>query len=233
MASTATLCIDRRFHGPPDSGNGGYVAGLLAAQIAAPSCRVVLKLPPPLGQPLRIARDAASASLLIGDRVVAIAAAHDFALDVPPAPALDEARQAERGYAGFQRHDYPGCFVCGPGRAAGDGLRIFAGPLGAGRVATVWRPDDSLSDVAGQVAPEFVWAALDCPGYFAVAPVAGRALLGTLEAQILRPVAIGAPIIVSGWSIASEGRKHRVGTALHDAEGGLLAFALGTWISLR
>lgn len=238
MIQASHIIVDRRFHGPPDSGNGGYVAGLLAGALGGAPCRVMLKLPPPLERPLRIAFDGAGASLFCDDALVAIATTQDVRLDVPPAPSLDAARTAERHYAGFCGHIYPGCFVCGPERAAGDGLRIFAGPLDddPARVATVWEPDESLSDDDGQgaalVASPFIWAALDCPGYFAVEKAAGRALLGTLEAALVRPVPVGAPLIVTGWPIATEGRKHRVGTALHDADGGLLACAIGTWISL-
>ena len=32
-------------------------------------------------------------------------------------------------HAGLHDHRYPTCFVCGPERAQGDGLRIFTGPV--------------------------------------------------------------------------------------------------------
>jgi hypothetical protein len=35
-------------------------------------------------------------------------------------------------------------------------------------VAAPWVPDDTLADPdEGYVRPEFLWAALDCPGYYA------------------------------------------------------------------
>ena len=43
----------------------------------------------------------------------------------------------------------------------------------------------------------------------------------------------GKRVIVTGWAIASEGRKHRAGTALHDRNGELLAAATATWITLE
>ena len=43
----ATLSIDRRFCGPPGSGNGGYTAGRLAALIGDPA-EIMLRRPPPL-----------------------------------------------------------------------------------------------------------------------------------------------------------------------------------------
>ncbi len=50
---TATLTIAKRFHGPPASGNGGYVCGRLARFIPGPAV-VRLKAPPPLERPLTV-----------------------------------------------------------------------------------------------------------------------------------------------------------------------------------
>ncbi|TQV66702.1 hypothetical protein FKG94_26775 [Exilibacterium tricleocarpae] len=83
------------------------------------------------------------------------------------------------------------------------------------------------------VRPEFLWAALDCPGYFAVQARADLALLGRLAAVIGADVVPGEPLIVTGWPIAHDGRKHRAGTALFDAAGKLFARAEATWISLK
>ena len=44
--------IDPRFNGPPGSGNGGYACGLVAGLLGGPA-EVTLRLPPPLGTPLR------------------------------------------------------------------------------------------------------------------------------------------------------------------------------------
>ena len=48
-----SFTIERRFCGPPNSGNGGYVCGMLGKQIDGPS-EVMLRLPPPLETPLDI-----------------------------------------------------------------------------------------------------------------------------------------------------------------------------------
>ena len=42
-----SVVIEKRFCGPPNSGNGGYVCGLLAAHIEA-DAEVTLLAPPPL-----------------------------------------------------------------------------------------------------------------------------------------------------------------------------------------
>ena len=51
----ATLSIDRRFCGPPGSGNGGYTAGRLAALIGDPA-EITLRRPPPLETEMRVER---------------------------------------------------------------------------------------------------------------------------------------------------------------------------------
>ena len=48
----------------------------------------------------------------------------------------DEAVAASATYPGFSAHPFPTCFVCGPERAEGDGLRLFPGRLPDGRTAT-------------------------------------------------------------------------------------------------
>ena len=54
-----------------------------------------------------------------------------------------------------------------------------------------------------------------------------------MSAVIHRRVHVGEPLVVTGWPIDSEGRKHRVGSALHDAEGKLVAAAKATWITVN
>ena len=227
--------IERRFRGPPASGNGGYVAGLLAAALGGSNCVVTLKSPPPLERDLTLEADGASATLFDDETVVATAAWEAVDVDVPPPPPFAEALGAEPRFTGHSHHVFPGCFVCGPERGPGDGLRIFPGSLRDGhhRVAATWTPDETLLDHEGLVGREFLWAALDCPGYFATEARAGVALLGRMSAVLHRRVGTGEPLIVTGWPIDGNGRKHRVGTALHDARGRLVAAATATWISLQ
>ena len=226
------VSIDSRFCGPPDSGNGGYVAGLLAATLGGPACSVTLLQPAPLEVNLRIECGDDEAALLNGEEPIAVATRAEVAIDVPPPPSLAKARGAETHFNGFASHIFPGCFVCGPERLAGDGLRIFPGRAEGG-VASSWLPARDLTDGEGMVRCEFVWAALDCPGYFAVEEAAGLAVLGRMAAVRYLPFRVEQEVIVTGWPIASEGRKHRAGTALHDADGRLLAAAHATWITLR
>lgn len=227
--------IERRFRGPPTTGNGGYVAGLVAAALGGSSCTVVLKSPPPLGRGLSLTVEDAIATLSEDDTIVVTATREPVDIDVPPPPSLEVARDSEPRFTGLSNHFFPGCFVCGPDREPGDGMRIFPGQLGdsARQVAATWEPEESLTGEDGLVRPEFLWAALDCPGYFAAEDRAGLALLGRMSATIHRPVKAGERLIVTGWPIESEGRKHRVGSALHDSDGGLVAAATATWITLK
>ena len=231
----ATVRIERRYRGPPESGNGGYVAGLVAAALGGTNCTVKLLAPPPLDRDLTLETKDAIATLSAEDTVLVTAAREPVNIDVPTPPSLQAARDSEPYFSGLSNHIFPGCFVCGPERGEGDGMRIFPGRLGdeAGQVAATWQPDASLADENGAVRAEFVWAALDCPGYFAVEQAAGLALLGRMAATIHRPVRAGEQLVVTGWPIDRDGRKHRVGSALHDAEGNLVAAATATWITLN
>ena len=224
--------IDARYCGPPDSANGGYFAGLVARELGGSDVVVTLKRPAPLDRDLRIERDGEIAALFDGEEQLAVATRAPIDVVVPPPPSFAEARDAEARYVGLKHHIYPGCFVCGPARPPGDGWRIFAGPTGPDQVAATWTADPEFADESGMLRPEFLWAALDCPGYFAVRAAAGKALLGRIGVRRSQAVPCGEPLIVTGWAMGSEGRKHRAGTALFDREGQLLAAAEQTWITL-
>lgn len=228
----ASVKIDRRFRGPPESGNGGYVAGRLARELGGHDCAVRLHRPPPLDTCLDVAGDGAAVRLVDGADTVASASPATVDLAPPPAITLAEARLASARFTGFRHHHFPGCFVCGPEREPGDGLRIFPGAAGDGLVAAPWEPGAELLGPDGAIRGEFIWAALDCPGYFAVEERAGLALLGELAVRLCEPPAAGAPLVVVGWPVASSGRKHRAGTAIFAGDR-LMAIAAATWISLR
>ena len=230
-----TVTIARRFNGPPDSGNGGYVCGAFVVA-AGEDLRVRLHLPPPLERPLalRPGGTAGSRVLLDGERVIASGTPAALALEVPHAPPYVQAVWASQHYAGFREHAFPDCFVCGPHRRRGDGLRIFPGLLDSGMVAGPWIPADDLDGGDGKVAVEYHWAALDCPGYFAIVGASPRRLLlGDMQAHVERRVHVGEACTVLGWKLGAEGRKHRSGTAIFDEDGELCARAQATWIEVR
>jgi len=230
-AGLISFSIARRFRGPPRSGNGGYVAGLLARHLPG-AAAVRLKAPPPLDTELAIEAGGETARLVHGATVIAEARAARLELQPPPPPSFREAEEAARTYAGFKNHPLPECFVCGPQREPGDALRIFPSAHDDGVVAP-WIPHASLADASGSVAPEFLWAALDCPGGFAVMPPGARLIvLGELCARIDGRVRPGDQCVVAGWAIGREGRKLHAGSAVYSAQGEPVAVARATWIEL-
>jgi hypothetical protein len=224
------LLIDPRFNGPAGSANGGYTCGLVSRLLDDGDAEVTLRLPPPLGRRLQVERDDRGIVVLAGEARVAEARPVELELSVPEPPSFEEAEQAAARYPGFEHHAFPTCFVCGPEREHGDGLRIFAGPLRDELVASPWVPDESLV-VDGRVAPEFMWAALDCPGAFAVGFSArGETVLGRFAAHVDDIPAVGEPCVVAGWPLGEEGRKLYAGTALYGEDGRVLGRARATWI---
>ena len=92
-------------------------------------------------------------------------------------------------------------------------------------------PADWAGD-AGIVAPELVWAAVDCPSS-APAASAFPLVLGRLTVAIGEaPVRVGGEYVVETWLEAAEGRKHHTAVALHDGEGTVHARGRATWIAL-
>jgi len=228
------LSIDPRFNGPPESGHGGYVCGVVAGLLSR-QARVRLHRPPPLGRGLTVRRDGEDVSLLDADAVVATGTPTTVEVDVPSPVAFDDAVEASRVYPGFQDHAFPRCFACGPARTVGDGLRIFPGPVpGRGLVAAPWVPEGSLADAHGWVRPEFLWAALDCPSGWAPIVAAGGTpmLLGELAAHLLGRVRVGERSVVMAWITGGEGRKRLADAVLLGEDGMPRAVARATWITL-
>lgn len=231
------IIVRQRFRGPPESGHGGYTCGLIAAFIDCPA-EVTLRRPPPLERELKVRRpDGGRVAVYDGETLIAEAAAATLEMPVPAPVSHDEATAASEGYLGFQQHLFPGCFGCGPERAEGDGLRIFAGRVrGRDIVAAPWTPDSTLASTGSEVRPEFVWAALDDSGAWSLQsglqgwqPI----VLGRIAAALLDRVAVGERCVVIGWPLGQEQRKAYSGTALFGEDGSLRAYARATWVRLR
>ncbi len=225
------LVIAGRFRGPEGSANGGYFAGCVAA-LAGHTVTVRLLKPPPLDTPFEVVELAdGKLAVMSGSERIGEAAPTSLALDIRKAPSYFEAVEASRHYAGFAHHRFPTCFVCGTGRPRGDGMRIFAGAIaGRGRVAAPWVPDASLDRGDGKVRAEFVSAALDCPGFYAVSPDDRMMLLGEITVHVDRLVHVGEPCTVIGWALETSGRKHAAGTAVFAADGEVCGRARAVWI---
>lgn len=238
-----TFRIERRYNGPPQSANGGYVCGRMADAIGhsidhrdGKSVGVRLYQPPPLDTDLDLLFDSVSNKwhLKQGEQLIAAAHLTQVHAHVPNhKPDYVHALDAALHFSGHQQHAFPTCFVCGPQRAVNDGLRIFAGKLpDSNVVAAPWLPYAELADDDNKVKSEFIWAALDCPGYFASVTPGRTALLGELAVCIERRVHVDEPCVIVGWPILIEGRKHKVGTALFDESGEQCAVGVATWVEV-
>jgi hypothetical protein len=237
---TEGLVIERRFRGPPDSANGGYACGVVAAAIEpAPAVEVTLRAPPPLDSELQLVAVDGGAELRDGETLVASgAAAPAPELDVPAPVTIADAESARRDAPFRKSHPFPACFVCGPEPEDGDGLHVTAGPV-PGRetelVAAPFETEEAMANGGAGVRPELLWSVLDCPGgiaAMALVPGVRTAVLGRMAARMLSPVPAGEAHVAIGWPIDRDGRKIHVGSAILDAHGEALAVARATWIEI-
>jgi hypothetical protein len=235
----ATIEIPHRFCGPPKSANGGYACGRLAAFIDG-AAEVTLRSPPPLDRVMRVLADGDGVALFDGGRLVGNAKSAEVTIDIPAMPSFAEAHAAEQRTIAADRHNLPTCFVCGPQRDPGDGLRIHVGPLdpdGAGwygPLAATWIPDAGLADNSNEVRAEFIWAALDCPTGYAAGFSDGNVflLLGRQALHILRRPVAGEKCIIVARETAREGRKHFAEGVLFGEDAKAAAICKATWISV-
>ena len=238
---TTQITIHRRFNGPPKSGHGGYVCGIIA-DLIGPCAEVTLRSPPPLDLPLRIERiGSGEVRLSDAETIIAEGRKAELRLDIPDPPTLEESKSAAKRYPGFEKHPFPTCFGCGHERTEGDGLSIFSGPVNeSGVMAAPWLPDVSLVGETGRVKTEFLWAALDCPAGWAVAnlqntldPNTPYILLGRFIADVKEGLRPGQNCVTIGWPIGKEGRKLFSGSAIFLDSGELLAAGKATWIAIQ
>lgn len=263
---TTTITIPEWANGPDGSGNGGWSAGLLAATLGDEAIRsgiaVSLRVPPPIGRPLRVERgaDDRSARLLddghAGDDhraadedpvLVAEAALAEVSADVPDAVRAITPELAAASSAGFpfrDHHPFPRCVACGTAREPGQvALCLHCGPVAGVAVgdapvfADEWRPRD---DIADPDQPSFVslaatWSALDCPS---AAPVAdpdapNPIVLARLCARVMLRPRVDELHVLAAWHVSSDGRKHVTRSAMIDPAGTPIAVADALWIEVR
>jgi hypothetical protein len=229
-----TVSIPARFNGPLTSGHGGYCSAVFAGFVDG-QAEVTLRSPVPLDTPLEVSREDGSVHVLDGETLIAeVQPAAEVDLEVPPPVSVAEARVASEGYLGKPDDLFGHCFVCGRGRQ--DALGVFAGAVESrDLVASPWTPPDWTADADGRVHPEFVWAVLDCPTYFAVYTDGELPLsfLGRMAARINAPVAAGDQHVVVAWPIGADGRKRQAGAAVLSADGDPLAVASALMIEPR
>ena len=249
-----SLVVPHRFCGPPSSGNGGWTAGALAAQVRGcpgdhrtdqwPPVEVSLRRPPPLDVPLALLEQDRVLSATGDAGVVATAQCMETELVEVEPVNHDVAVSAAAEYPGLRSHPFPTCFVCGTGREEGDGLRIFPGAVeptaeGRNRVAAPWTPHASLAedfhtyaDAEPRASLPVTWAALDCAGAWAADMGERLMVLARMRARVDTLPVLGEPHVVMGEARGQEGRKSFTATTLYDAEGRVVGTAEHLWIEV-
>ena len=219
------ITFPHHYRGPLTSANGGYACGRLASFVDSDEVEVTLRLPPPLDRPLAVERDGDGVRLLDGEALVAEARPAPLDLEAPAPISVDEAEASRERHVREWTPDFRECFVCG---VRDDGLEIRVGPV-AGR-----EPLHASPIALPDALPELVWAAIDCPGAYAVG-VEGRGdiVLGRMTARVDRVPAAGEQCVVTSWPLGEDGRKLNAGTALYAEDGELLALARQVWIQPR
>lgn len=248
-----TLIVPARFRGPPDSGNGGFVAGMLSEQFTQGladgddfAVEVTLRAPTPLDREIQlVGAEEGSRQLILGETLIAEARQTTLQLEVPQPPSFSSALAARPISASFEKclnpfvpdgtGFHPICFCCGADVAADEGLHVYAAPVaGFDGVAAAWRPSLSFADTDGYLPERILWAGLDCPGQFAYLNAGIRTgMLGRITGRMLLPVKAEQDLVVIGWCLEVERSKHFAGTALFDEAGNLCGYTRQVWIGRR
>jgi hypothetical protein len=177
--------------------------------------------------------DGEQAALVDRDQVIAEASRYEVATTPPVTPSWSEADDAASRFAAEPNLPFPNCFGCGPQRQSNEGLRVFVGPVpGRSIVAGTWAPSPAFA-ADGSVRPEFVWAALDCPGGWARRHYLGvpePGITAYLAAHLEAPVRVGEPHLVLGWPIKRDRRKAWVGALITNRDGERCATAEALWL---
>ena len=160
-------------------------------------------------------------------RLVAEAAPADSGDEALVAPVdWDTAEAASRGLPRVRAHPFPTCFVCGPDRAPGDGLRLFPGRVGRA-------PHGHAVGRAGRRRRDHGVGGAGLPGRLGGAARGAPVRAGShlpRRWRTCRPP--GTRCVIMGEMLGEEGRKARVRTTLCDEGGVPLARALATWVAL-
>jgi hypothetical protein len=102
-------------------------------------------------------------------------------------------------------------------------------------VASPWTPPEWTAGPDGHVRPEFLWAVLDCPTYFALYAHDDElpmSVLGQMTARVDGTATPGDEHVVIAWPLGREGRKHRAGAAVLSPGGTPIAVAEALLIEL-
>lgn len=225
---TERIVVEARFNGPPRSGNGGYVAGLLAGRLRG-TATVTLRRPIPLDVPLTVEAHPARIDLLHDETLLARAEPGELSLDVPPAVSPDDAAAAQQAAAAPEPNLVTTCYGCGTARGE-DGLHALPAPVRDGVTAALVRVPREPVNGRGDTPAEVLWAALDCPGGWTLSrlgllPRDRFAALVRVTAALPGRVRPGQTLVAMGWPLPSPAERPEAGTALFDEHGELIGLA--------
>ncbi|WP_417514697.1 hypothetical protein [Minwuia sp.] len=225
------IVVERRFQGPTQSANGGYIAGVLAELIDGPA-EITLRSPPPLETPMQIVETEEGFELRHEGALVGSVKPGTFSVEIPEKPSDAAVLAALPNYRGAKNSPIPHCFVCGVKGEVGRTLRVFASPVeGHDLVAAKWEAHPGLADTEGRIPERYVFAALDCPGAYAFHDEAGvNMLLGRIAGEVTGTVMAGELCTVLAWRMGTKGRKAWAGSAVLNARDEVVASAYATWI---
>jgi hypothetical protein len=231
-----TVVIEGRFNGPPGSAHGGLACGRFASCAAGlaegPAPNVVtLHTPPPLDVPLDVRRSGGRVHVWDGETLVAsLSRSGERIRTIPLVPPAVVAA-AERCYVPAGRHPFPTCFACGPLRPGADGLSLTPGwlPGRTGATACTWAPGDSLGADGQRLAPEFAWAAMDCPGGWTADLAQSPMVLTRFAVDLAEAPVVGATYVVVGERDGDDGHTMTTTTALYQQDGSIVGRSLARW----
>jgi hypothetical protein len=232
------VTVPAQFNGPPTSGNGGWVCGLLAEEwgrrFGPGVVTSTLLQPPPLDTTLTWEQEADDELHLLtaGGAVIGTAVAGSFVDEPAPPVTPDEAAAGAAAFPGHDHHPFDRCFTCGTARGDGDGLRIFTGPIDGSRSAAPWIIHESFGDDDGCVSTPVSWAGLDCPGGWTAGFPDTVLLLGRMTAEVVRRPTAGETLLATGWLRREEGRKRHTSTALYSTDGELVGHSEQIWFAV-
>ena len=225
-----TITFDKRHEGLGGAVNGGYLTGVLAEAAGTDGLTVWIRRPVPVGEPVNLFAENGWAAIRHCDRTLVETTRTSESVSETAFVPVDEAISAEPSDLGLEM--FADCFVCG--RGAPEGLGVEPRRLEDGRFAAVWHP--ATSDlIAGEVVPaEYLHAALDCPGGFAVLTAAGQpALTGSMTDRVDFFPRTDQRLIVVGEAGAADGRKLQAITTIFTESGETVATSEAIWVTLR
>ena len=238
--TTPSFTIDGRFCGPPRSSNGGYFCGMVAEHFNTPVA-IRLKAPPPLNAVLTLESEGDQTRITDGCRDIGVALPPKEMPKPSPFISLEQARCiSEQGRVGSGiNHPFPTCFVCGPHRERGEGMRIFTGPNSDETLyAAHWFAEAAWSGDGKTVDARYIWSAMDCPSSgpaFATIsdPKSTKAyVLGTLEVHIEKSVPVGQDYVITCSLDEDTGKLYKTRVSLYDGQGQHYASGRAIWVQV-